>query len=205
MMFLTVKKWMSVIAVSVVLFGCASNPLDAMVTEAIASQNQLASLDDAEEEEVPLQTSMLDVFASSIPELSNAEKIALILDIRSELVLIQMEVNELRTQAQTLIPTFRERVAAFKSSGLTLNEEEQARLTEQRQTLRSARLELQSTRGMVQAQLIELRGQYTLANIDMILDTYLEVQTSMNTRVNSIQTIVTILTEVDALLQTKLA
>lgn len=201
----SLSKFIPVLVASAMLLGCSSSPLDAMLTEATSSHNQLSAIDDAEEETIPFQTSLLQMFSSSIDDLSNAEKVSLILDIRAELLLHQVEVNQLRSDLQTLIPLFRERVTAFKTSGLTLTEEERTWLNGLRLECQAARIDLQGTRGMVQAKLAELRGQYSLDNLDMILDTYLGIQQSMNVRLNSIQTIHEIISEVDAFLQLKLA
>lgn len=201
----SLSKFIPVLVASAMLLGCSSSPLDAMLTEATSSHNQLSAIDDAEEETIPFQTSLLQMFSSSIDDLSNAEKVSLILDIRAELLLHQVEVNQLRSDLQTLIPLFRERVTAFKTSGLTLTKEELTWLNGLRLECQAARIDLQGTRGMVQAKLAELRGQYSLDNLDMILDTYLGIQQSMNVRLNSIQTIHEIISEVDAFLQLKLA
>jgi hypothetical protein len=53
---------------------------------------------------------------------------------------------------------------------------------------------------LVQAKLVTLRGQYNLEHIDVVLATYQEVEIAMNTRVESLSTLLSIIATIDTML-----
>jgi hypothetical protein len=199
-MFLNAKSIFAPLVCAVLLLGCAASPLERLITEVSASQHQLTLIDDVEEEQVPFQNAWLNAQASATEDLSTNEKIALVLAIRQRLLNQQVLFVDLRLEAQTVIPALREKIQLLKESETTLTEEEKSLLSPYVDDLKSARIALQGTRGLVQAKLVTLRGQYNLEHIDVVLATYQEVEIAMNTRVESLSTLLSIIATIDTML-----
>ncbi len=164
-------------------------------------------MDNAQEE-----TETFDAAAAVITPLSLVqedtltvgEKIDMVMSLRDSIRAKQVEIDETKTIIREDLVTLKAAVKQFKDLGLTLSDEEKAAVAAYGDELDGIKVELKATVGLVYKQIVELRGRYTLENLDTILETYLTADDAMSVRVNGVTRIAAIIDEVNTLLAVRI-
>lgn len=188
----------------IALLGCtAFDGLPTFLTAANRSLEASDSLDDVADSDLADSTSSgLDV---SLPlsfelleenELTNAEKIALLRSLREEIRTTHASIVLKRSEIRTGLTDLKAAVNDFRDAGLTLTSEQKTRLGELKTELLAITEELKASVGKAYRKMADLRGKYTLQNLDLLLSTHQEVADELAMRLEKIERIGEILQEV---------
>lgn len=134
-------------------------------------------------------------------ELTPAEKIALIRQIRADIRTTHEAVVAERSAFKIAVSDLRIAIEAFRASGDTLSDAEKTALTEWKIELRGINTTLRDTIGKAYRQMADLRGSYSLANVDHILSVHQEVLAVVESRLTNIERANVILGEIIAMLE----
>jgi len=182
-----ISKWFLLLAMvgmtSLVFVGCsASDGLYTFVTSAQRNIEAAENLDDVADADLAESTDdTLDLSLSLALELAeddpltNAEKIALIRALRTEIRATHEGILAQRAEVRIAFEDMKTAVIAFREAGFTLSEEQQTRLAELRTELRAITDEMKASIGQAYRKMADLRGHYTLENIDVVLSTHQDV------------------------------
>ncbi len=198
---------MTFITFAALLASCATSALDVLTRKIDANNTTVESMDNAQEE-----TETFDAAAAVITPLSLVqedtltvgEKIDMVMSLRDSIRAKQVEIDETKTIIREDLVTLKAAVQQFKDLGLTLSDEEKAAVAAYGDELDGIKVELKATVGLVYKQIVELRGRYTLENLDTILETYLTADDAMSVRVNGVTRIAAIIDEVNTLLAVRI-
>lgn len=116
---------------------------------------------------------------------------------------MQQDINELVPQLKEDIANIRELINAFKQAGLRLSEDERLQMVTLRNEFVELRTQVRATRGQVYELIKELKGQYTIENIDLIYETYLVAYENMLIRHHALLTFNDMIIEVKDFLTLK--
>lgn len=199
---------------SLALMACSeTNGL--ILLERAASQNievsdSLDEVDDSDLSDAALDDLGVELSSSSIMNLSMDEdltpyeKIVEIRRLHTLVVEIHFDIVDERDQTRIAFETLRTSIASAREYSIILSDEDKVQVEQWVTELKEIRTELQATIGLAYAQMRDLRGTYTLENIDHILSTHQEVLDVLNLRLEKIQRTHEILTATNDLLLTYL-
>ncbi|MDD3122230.1 MAG: hypothetical protein PHC62_01790 [Candidatus Izemoplasmatales bacterium] len=134
-------------------------------------------------------------------ELTPYEKVQEIKSLHAQIVSTHVLIVATRNNNAIAFETIKRTIATLRENKVTINEEDKITIQAWTTELKENKLILQGTIGKAFAQMRDLRGTYTIENIDHILATYIEVAEVLQLRLDSIQRVFTILTEANILLQ----
>lgn len=188
--------------------GCASSDGLSELTRIVSQGEETADAFD-EVEEQDLSDSSISSFGTILPlsyslmdgELSTAEKIALIRQARADIRSTHTAIVAERATFKIAVSDLRESIEAFRASEDTLTDEEKAVLDARKTELRTINATLRDTIGKAYRQMANLRGSYSLENIDHILSVHQEVLAVMQTRLTNITRANAILQEIILMLE----
>jgi len=206
-------KKIFIITLSLFLFaisaiGCATqdglNELTRIVDQGVETAD---TFDEVEEQD--LSESGIGALGTILPlsfnqtdgELTPAEKIALIRQIRAEIRTTHEAIVAERSAFKIAVSDLRTAIEAFRTSGDTLSDAEKTALTEWKTELRGINTTLRDTIGKAYRQMADLRGSYSLANVDHILSVHQEVLAVVEIRLANIERANVILGEIIAMLE----
>lgn len=198
---------MTLVTSAALLASCATSALDILTRKLEANSATLETMDNAQEESDTFETANAIVTPLSLVKedsLTVGEKIDLVLSLRDAILAKQATIDETKTILREDLVTLKDAVAQFKDLGLTLTEEEKTLVSSYGDELDGIKVELKATAGLVYKQIVELRGHYTLENLDMILQTYQTADDAMSVRVNGVTRIAAIIDEVNTLLAVRI-
>ena len=184
------KKIMSFIVVTFIalmLFGCqALDPLSAFVN---AAENNLSALDTFEESGVQTEDEIdinaltsESILLLSLTSSHDQDQIAYIRTLFQDIRLqhannvvnvesVRLVWQELKTNAQT-----------FYSLEYSLSDEDKSSVRDARQLLSRERLAIMETQGVIFDLFQELRGKYTIENVDLIITNLETIKTILESR-----------------------
>lgn len=206
-----ITQWLGLIALAgltaFAFLGCsAADGLYTFVTTAQRNLEAVNNLDDVAEEDMADSTDdTLDLSLhlaytlAEESELTNAEKIALIRQLRTEIRTFHEAIVAQRAEVRIAFEDMKSGVIAFREAGFTLTEEQQTRLGELKTELRAITEEMKASIGQAYRKLADLRGHYTLENIDLVLSTHQEVSEVLAMRLENLNRIEEIFAEVLAM------
>ncbi len=168
-----------------VLIGCSAlDPLENFIKAANSNVTTIEAFEAVESEDeigVNALTSQ-SILQVSLTLSTNQEKIAYIRTLFQDIKLLHaqnvIDANDVKT-SWALLKTNAE---TFKSLGLEMSTEDKATLREARQLIVAERQTIMETRGEVYNLFLELRGKYTLENLDLIISNLEEVKVILEQR-----------------------
>lgn len=198
------------IALTIGLIGLSScslaaAPLTRFVTAAADVQAETTSFDEANSLDTVQFASAIALRkeAGENDILTDADKIQAILEARTAIMDKQQMINTVKMDITINFNDVKALRDAFVEQELELTTEERAWLLELRSELRGMRDQVKVTIGKVYAAIGELRGQYQLANLDLIYSVYLTANIHMETRLDLINRLDAIIIEVKDFLTIK--
>ncbi len=198
---------MTLVASAALLASCATTELNVFTRKLDANQTTIQTMDNAQSENASFETAQAIITPLSLngeDDLTVGQKIDLVLSLRDSILAKQATLDDLKPIIREDIATLKAAVQQFKDLGLTLTEEERTTLRTLGAELDAIKVEVKATVGLVYKKLAELRGQYTLENLDMILDTYQAADLAMSVRVTCVTRIGAIIDEVNELLAVRI-
>lgn len=186
------------------LLGCtAADGLSGFLTtvgravETADSLDDVADADLAESNAAGLDVSLpLSYELLGDEVLTPAEKIALLRTLRQEIRTTHAAIVEKRAEIRTAFTDLKAAVPVFREAGLTLTEEQKTRLAELRGELSSITADLRSSVGQAYRKMADLRGKYTVENLDLLLSVHQEVAAELAMRLEKLERVGEILREV---------
>jgi hypothetical protein len=180
--------------------GCAAadglNAFQRMVNQSVEAAD---TLDDVEAEDMTESVGTLAeplAFSLMEAEMTNAEKIAALRQARTAIRSTHDLIVAQRLSLKIAFGDLKLSITAFREAGLTLSDAEKTQLDLLKAELRTINETLRGTIGKAFARMRDLRGQYTLENIDMLLQTHQEVLAILEIRLENLQRANAILAEV---------
>ncbi len=198
---------MTLVTSATLLASCATSDLNVLTRKLDANNSTMETLDNAEEETDSFETESAVVHPLSLvqaDDLTAGEKIDLVLSLRDSILAKQASLEETKTIVREDLVTLKAAIQQFKDMGLTLTDEEKILVSGYGDELDIIKVELKATVGLVYKELVELRGHYTLGNLDMILETYQTADDTMSVRVDGATRIAAIIDEVNTLLAVRI-
>lgn len=180
-----------IVALGAMLVGCGENVSLYQFERAFRDTITVSeNLDQVADEDLA-STDVEDlafIIGDSVMQLSDTseptvqEKIARIRELHD--LIFQVHTDNVNTTQSIRLTaeTTRTAIADFRSQGLNLTEADQTQIQAWVTELQEIKLTLQSTIGLAFAQMRDLRGMYTLENLDLILSTYEGVYATLQTR-----------------------
>jgi len=197
---------------SVLLVGCTQSDGLVLFERAITqnlevsnSLDQVAETDLSEASVTQLSLELQEARVNTLAwdtELTPLEKVQQIRVLHQEIVETHTGIVEQRNANGISFETLKSTIDAFKTQSASLSDEDRATVEAWRLELQEIKLTMQATIGKAYAQMRELRGMYTIENVDLILSTYQEVLDVLHIRLESIQRVGVILTDANNLLNT---
>ena len=186
------------------LLACtALDGLPSFLTAASRTVEAAESLDDvADSDLVDSRATDLDVALPLSFELlegdslSPSEKIALLRSLRQEIRATHASILLKRAEVRTAFTDLKTAVQAFREAGLVLTEEQKTRLGQLREELSAISADLRSSVGQAYRKMADLRGKYTIENLDLLLSVHREVAAELAMRLEKLDRIGEILAEV---------
>ncbi len=198
---------MTLVASAALLASCATTELNIFTRKLDSNQTTIQTMDNAQEENPSFENAQVRITPLSLngdDALTVGEKIDLVISLRDSILAKQATLDEAKPIIKEDIATLKAAVQQFKDLGLTITEEEKATLRAFGAELDAIKVEVRATVGLVYKKLAELRGQYTLENLDMILDTYQAADEAMSVRVTCVTRMGAIIDEVNDLLAVRI-
>jgi PBP1b-binding outer membrane lipoprotein LpoB len=175
----------TLVLLATLLVGCSTrDPLSNFMKAANSNINTIETFEAVESED---ETGVNALTSQSILQVSlalstNQEKIAYIRTLFQDIKLLHaqnvIDANEVKT-SWALLKTNAE---TFKSLELEMSSEDKATLRAARQLIVAERQTIMETRGEVYNLFQELRGKYTLENLDLIISNLEEVKVILEQR-----------------------
>jgi hypothetical protein len=175
----------TLVLLATLLVGCSTrDPLSNFMKAANSNVTTIETFEAVESED---ETGVNALTSQSIQQVSlalttNQEKIAYIRTLFQDIKLIHaqnvIDANDVKT-SWALLKTNAE---TFKSLELEMSSEDKATLRAARQLIVSERQTIMETRGEVYSLFLELRGKYTLENLDLIISNLEEVKVILEQR-----------------------
>ena len=160
----------AIVLVGATIAFVASSPVAPLETMAISAEATTASVTRDTPQAVANPTTPLN--ESEQDEQPILARIEQIMFFRQEIVRMRDANHLLVTLMKLEIADIKTLIDAFKTEGLKLNETERAWAIELRNQAKDLRESVKATIGKVYEPISQLRGQYTLENLDLIYDTY---------------------------------
>jgi PBP1b-binding outer membrane lipoprotein LpoB len=175
----------TLVLLATLLVGCSTrDPLSNFMKAANSNISTIETFEAVESED---ETGVNALTSQSIQQVSlalttNQEKIAYIRTLFQDIKLLHaqniIDANKVKT-SWALLKTNAE---TFKSLELEMSSEDKATLRAARQLIVSERQTIMETRGEVYSLFLELRGKYTLENLDLIISNLEEVKVILEQR-----------------------
>jgi hypothetical protein len=160
----------AIVLVGATIAFVASSPVAPLETMALSAEATTTSVTRDTPQAVANPTTPLN--ESEQDEQPILARIEQIMFFRQEIVRMRDANHLLVTQMKLEIEDVKTLIDAFKTEGLKLNETERAWAIELRNQAKDLRESVKATIGKVYEPISQLRGQYTLENLDLIYDTY---------------------------------
>lgn len=132
--------------------------------------------------------------------LTTQEKLTLIRAEFAQIKATHLEIQTKRTELSIAFQSLKSDYALFKENESVLTEDEIALVTSYIEEVKQIREDLKATIGLVYPKLRSLRGNYNLANIDLILTTYTDVSDVLDLRLAKIVRLQEIIQAVDQII-----
>jgi len=184
--------------------------LERAASQSLEVSDSLDNVDEADLADSSVDDLALEPFSNSIMNLSLVEtltpleKIQEIRRLHTLIVDVHFEIVDERDQTRLAFETLRSSIALARENQIVLSEDDRAQVDTWISELKDIRGELQATIGLAYAQMRDLRGTYTMENLDTILSTHQDVLDVLNLRLEKIQRTHEILTSANDLLLTYL-
>lgn len=127
------------------------------------------------------------------------EALALHEAIKAKTELIETGKSELKAK----IDEIKDMIQALKAAGATVTEEEKVLIKAYIEEIKTINETLKGTIGKAYKRMYDLRGQYTLANVDNVITTFTEVDEVLGVRITNLDRLNEIADEVKVLLESK--
>jgi hypothetical protein len=205
------KNYQKLLVITTVLFlfgialtGCSNRDALGLFEQTVVQNIEITNtLDDVEAQDMADSSidsiTLLSLVSFSLIDSENptvAEKIAAIRSAREDIRTLHQAIVIDRQGFRISVADLRETIVLFRESGLSLNDEQLAQLQVLRAELIAIGDTLRGTIGQAFAKMRDLRGHYTLSNIDLILSTHQEVLAVLQTRQVNLERANAILDEV---------
>jgi len=193
----SINKTILAIIGAAIITGCSfeSAPIDSLVIE-------LDSIKETNFQPSPL--SIGEKYAlDDLGEATNEEKIFDVFLDWQFIKAAQSQIDSQRLELESNVQTMKELVSLFKERSLTLSLEEITWVRGNRIQLREYREDIKATTGLVYAPIKELKGMYSIENIDLIADTFKQAADNMAIRLDVIVNVNAIISEVNNFLTSK--
>jgi len=196
--------------IAVLLIGCSSNDplanLSTTMSNVVTSTSNIddVSSEDLSEENVTVLSFEFDntlTLLSFEPGLSNLEKLALIRDMHLSIVSHQMLINSTRDEILVTLESIKTIITELRENEVTLSDEDKLTVENWIERLKEIKVEIQNTIGLAYAQMRDLRGQYDIEHLDLIYDTFTDVDQVLATRESLVLEINSIMNNASLLLQ----
>jgi len=163
-----------------------------------------SELDDQNVEDLMQDGSQGDVrtlaWQMSEVTLTTQEKLTLIRAEFAQIKETHLEIQTKRTELSIAFQSLKNDYALFKESESVLTEDEIVLITSYIDEVKQIREDLKATIGLVYPKLRSLRGNYNLANIDLILTTYTDVSDVLDLRLAKVVRLQAIIAAVDQII-----
>lgn len=175
----------------VILLGCtSSDPLTNLNTTMVNVVSSTSNIDDVSTEDLTEENVNILGFdlesnvsyLSFEPGLTNIEKVALIRALHLSIVTHQLNINDNRDQIVLALESLKTIISELQDQQITLSEEDKLTVENWITRLKEIKVSLQDTIGQAYAQMRDLRGLYDLQHLDLIYDTFIDVDDVLNTR-----------------------
>lgn len=161
----------AIVLVGATIAFSASSPVAPLETLAINAQTVTTNVMRDTPQSVANPTTPLHESESN-DEATILARIEQIMFFRQEIVRMRDANHVLVAQMKLEIADVKALIDAFKTAGFKLTETERAWAIELREQAKLLRDSIKATIGKVYEPISQLRGQYTLENLDLIYDTY---------------------------------
>jgi hypothetical protein len=163
-----------------------------------------SELDDQNVEDLMQDGSQGDVrtlaWQMSEVTLTTQEKLTLIRAEFAQIKATHLEIQTKRTELGIAFQSLKSDYALFKASESALTEDEIVLITSYIDEVKQIREDLKATIGLVYPKLRSLRGNYNMANIDLILTTYTDVSDVLDLRLAKVVRLQAIIAAVDQII-----
>jgi hypothetical protein len=201
-----------VLLVSILFIGCSADTDGLALFQKTVSANMdvSSSLDPVDETDLSeavitdLSAYLLEQRTENLAltiELTPYEKVQEIRRLHAQIVTTHDSIVQTRNDNVIAFETIKSTIANLRENEVTISDEDKVIIQAWTTELKEIKLVLQGTIGKAFVQMRDLRGMYTLENVDHILITYQRVADVLQTRLDSIQRVFTILTESNIILQ----
>ncbi len=192
-----IVKTLGMVALIATLASCTGlTTLTTFTTEVGRQQATYAALDVAPDDKGVTVITPRKLAEGSEIELTNEEKLILLIAARQTIRSAHETIMTIRESLRVNVPALKEAVALYRDAGFTLTEAERTWLGALIGEMRQIREDVNATLGLVWGPLNELRDQYTIENIDLILETYQTAAAAMQIRLAAIIRVDAIISEV---------
>ncbi len=193
--------------------GCGENSelwdLQVALNQGIQDINTLDAVDEEDLSEQDIEAVGLEMTETSVIELSVTlleepltiqEKIDLIQATHANIKTIQLDINTKKAELKIAVEALKGDIQLFRNGDETLSDEDKALIKAYIEEILTIRDELKATIGQAYRKMADLRGQYRLANIDLILTTFQDVEEVLQLRLTKITRLLEIVSSLDELI-----
>ena len=193
--------------------GCGENSelwdLQVALNQGIQDINTLDAVDEADLSEQDIEAVGLEMTETSVIELSVTlleepltiqEKIDLIQATHTNIKTIQLDINTKKAELKIAVEALKVDIQAFRNGDETLSDEDKALIKAYIEEILTIREALKATIGQAYRKMADLRGQYRLANVDLILTTFQDVEEVLQLRLAKITRLLEIVSSLDELI-----
>lgn len=194
-----------------VMLGCSGtsylSAFERVLSSSIETSNTLdevaeTDLSDATVENLSILEQDLNVMQLEYSGMSTYEKITAIRALHESIVETHFDLIDIRNQLRIQFEDMKLILKELRDSEVELSETDQAQLDLWVSELGTIKLSFQATIGLAYAPLRDLRGKYSLENIDLIYTTYEDVLGVLQTREELANRISSIMNEAATLFET---
>jgi len=205
-----------VATMATVFVGCSNDSLYALsrelvkISETTNSMDEVAD-DDMEEMSGSLTINNSEVFLSLDSGIENTnlnqtlvEKVDNARTLYGEIAIKKESILNMKSELQAQVLIIKEQIKEARSQNIELTDEEHVIIEEYINELKNIREILTATIGNAYLRMHALKGSYNLGNIDTIVTTFSEVNDVLTIRVESLERLQEIATDLDILLSSKI-
>jgi len=199
--------------ISVALIGCGENAelwdLQNALNQGIQDINTLDAVDETDLSEQDIEDVNLVLTEGSTIELSLTlleepltiqEKIDLIQATHANIRATQLEINTKKAELKIAVEELKVDIQAFRNGDATLSDEDKALIKTYIEEIVSIRNDLKATIGQAYRKMADLRGKFRLANVDLILTTFQDVEQVLALRLEKITRLSEIVVSLNAII-----